>query len=49
MQNAVTVLNVIRDRGRQKLPLEKVYRQFFNEELFLMAYVRLYKNEEPCP
>src|SRR3954469_10795054 len=44
MQNAETVLAVIRDRGRRGLPLERVYRQLFNPELFLMAYARLYQN-----
>ena len=37
MQSAETVLNVIRERGRQGLPLERLYRQLFNKELFLMA------------
>jgi len=44
MQNAATVLSVIRQRGRLKLPLERLYRQLFNPELFLMAYGRLYRN-----
>jgi group II intron reverse transcriptase/maturase len=44
MQNAETVLNVIRERGRQGLPLERVYRQLFNPQFFLMAYARLYQN-----
>jgi group II intron reverse transcriptase/maturase len=44
MQNAETVLHVIRERGRRKLPLERVYRQLFNRELFLMAYANLYGN-----
>jgi group II intron reverse transcriptase/maturase len=44
MQNAEIVLTVIRDRGRRGLPLERVYRQLFNPELFLMAYARLYRN-----
>ena len=44
MQNAETVLRVIHDRGREGLPLERVYRQLFNPELFLMAYGRLYRN-----
>ena len=45
MQNAETVLNVIRERGRRGLPLERVYRQLFNRELFLMAYMNLYGNK----
>ncbi|WP_372352350.1 reverse transcriptase domain-containing protein [Streptomyces sp. KL116D] len=44
MQRAETVLNVIRGRGRRHLPLERLYRQLFNPQLFLMAYGRLYSN-----
>ena len=44
-QNADTVLDVLRDRGRRGLPLERLYRQLFNEQLFLMAYGRLYAND----
>ncbi|MEU9190248.1 reverse transcriptase/maturase family protein, partial [Streptomyces sp. NPDC048484] len=44
MQSAETVLNVIRERGRRGLPLERLYRQLFNRELFLMAYGRIYSN-----
>jgi hypothetical protein len=36
MQNAETVLNIIRERGRRGLPLERLYRQLFNRELFLV-------------
>ncbi|MFC0437836.1 reverse transcriptase/maturase family protein [Kutzneria buriramensis] len=44
MQNAETVLDVIRERGRRDLPLERLYRQLFNPQLFLMAYGRVYRN-----
>ncbi|MGW6603149.1 reverse transcriptase domain-containing protein [Streptomyces sp. NPDC055036] len=44
MQNAETVLHVIRERGRRGLPLERVYRQLFNSSLFLMAYGRIQSN-----
>ncbi|MGI5405102.1 reverse transcriptase domain-containing protein [Streptomyces sp. CA-135486] len=44
MQNAETVLNVIRERGRKRLPLERLYRQLFNPQLFLMAYGRIHAN-----
>ena len=37
MQNAETVLNVIRDRGERGLPLEDIYRQLYNRELYLRA------------
>ena len=44
MQSAETVLSVIRERGRRGLPLERLYRQLFNRELFLLAYGRIYSN-----
>ena len=45
MQNAETVLSIIRERGRRGLPLERLYRQLFNRELFLLAYGRIYSNK----
>ncbi|HKR52664.1 MAG TPA: hypothetical protein VJT72_24405, partial [Pseudonocardiaceae bacterium] len=45
MQGAETVLSVIRERGRKSLPLERLYRQLFNKELFLVAYGRIYSNQ----
>jgi group II intron reverse transcriptase/maturase len=45
MQSAETVLSVIRERGRRGLPLERLYRQLFNRELFLVAYGRIYSND----
>ena len=45
MRNAETVLNIIRDRGRHHLPLERLYRELFNPELFLLAYGRIYANK----
>jgi group II intron reverse transcriptase/maturase len=44
MQSAATVLNLIRERGRQGLPLARVYRQLFNRELYLLAYGKIYRN-----
>jgi retron-type reverse transcriptase len=44
MQNAETVLGVIRERGKRGLPLEDIYRQLYNPELYLRAYGRIYKN-----
>ncbi|MCO1661204.1 reverse transcriptase/maturase family protein, partial [Pseudonocardia humida] len=44
MQNAETVLSVLRDRGRRGLPLEELYRQLFNPHLYLLAIGRLYSN-----
>jgi group II intron reverse transcriptase/maturase len=45
MQSADTVLGVLRERGRRGLPLLRLYRQLFNEQLFLMAYGRVYAND----
>ena len=45
MRTAETVLNVIRDRGERGLPLEDIYRQLYNRELYLRAYGRLYSNQ----
>ncbi|UGQ12035.1 reverse transcriptase/maturase family protein [Yinghuangia sp. ASG 101] len=39
------MLAVIRQRGRNGLPLERIYRQLFNPQLFLMAYGRVYRNK----
>jgi group II intron reverse transcriptase/maturase len=45
MQNAATLLGVIRDRGSKGLPLERVYRHLFNRELYLQAFARISGNE----
>ena len=45
MQTAKTVLNVIRERGEQGLPLENLYRLLYNRNLYLRAYSRLYSNQ----
>ena len=34
MQNAETVLGVLRERGRKGLPLDELYRQLFNPQLY---------------
>ena len=44
MRTAETILNIIQDRGRRKLPLDDVYRQLFNPDMYLRAYAKLYKN-----
>jgi group II intron reverse transcriptase/maturase len=44
MRDAAAVLEVIRDRGRRGLPLERLYRCLFNPELFLLAYGKIYRN-----
>ena len=45
MRNAETVLGVIRERGRRRLPLEDIYRQLYNRDLYLRAYGRIYRND----
>jgi group II intron reverse transcriptase/maturase len=45
MQNAETVLDVLRERGRRGRPLERLYRQMFNPQLYLLAYGRIYANK----
>jgi len=45
MRIAETILNIIQDRGKRKLPLDDVYRQLFNPDMYLRAYAKLYKNE----
>ena len=44
MQSAATVLGVLRERGRRGLPVNELYRQLFNPQLYLLAYGRIYAN-----
>lgn len=44
MRTAQTVLTVIQERGKQKQPLERVYKLLFNRDLYLKAYAKLYPN-----
>jgi group II intron reverse transcriptase/maturase len=45
MRNADTILGIIRERGKQGLPVEDVYRQLYNPALYLMAYANLSANK----
>ncbi len=45
MRTAETILNIIQDRGKRKLPLDDVYRQLYNPDLYLRSYAKLYKND----
>jgi group II intron reverse transcriptase/maturase len=45
MQSAETVLGVLRERGRRGLPLNELYRQLFNPQMYLLAYGRIYSNK----
>jgi group II intron reverse transcriptase/maturase len=44
MRSAEVVLSVLRERGRQGLPCEQLYRQMFNKDLYLLAYGSIYSN-----
>jgi hypothetical protein len=44
MQRAETVLRVIRRLGARREPLKRVYRLLFNQDLYLLAYGRIYRN-----
>ena len=41
MRSAETIFAVLRERGTRGLPLEDLYRQLFNRELYLRAYARI--------
>ena len=45
MRDAETILAIIRERGSRGLPLEDVYRQLYNPDLYLRAYGRIYRND----
>ena len=45
MQDAGTVLAVLRERGRKGLPCDELYRQMFNQDLYLLAYGNIYANQ----
>ena len=45
MQKAEVVLSVLRGRGRKGLPCTQLYRQMFNEDLYLLAYGNIYSNQ----
>ncbi len=45
MQSATKLLNIINDRGKNGLEIERVYRMLYNKELYLLAYQNIYTNE----
>jgi len=45
MRRAETVLSIIQDRGRRGLPVEDLYRQLYNPDLYLRAYAKLYPHK----
>lgn len=44
MQTAKQLLAIIHDRGKRDVPLEDVYRQLYNPDLYLRAYGKIYRN-----
>jgi group II intron reverse transcriptase/maturase len=44
MRTAETILNIIQDRGKRQLPLDDVYRQLYNPDMYLRAYARIQRN-----
>jgi len=45
MRSAEAILEIIRERGKKGLPLERVYKLLFNRNLYLMAYGKIYRND----
>jgi group II intron reverse transcriptase/maturase len=45
LQDATTVLGIIRQRGERRLPLKNLYRQLYNPQFYFRAYARLYSND----
>ena len=45
MRSAETILGIIRNRGTRGLPVNDLYRQLWNPNLYLMAYGRIAKND----
>ena len=44
MRETHTILQLLRERGKKRLPLERVYRLLYHPDLYLMAYGKIYRN-----
>ena len=44
MQTTEALLGLLRERGKRRLPLKRIYRQLYNLNLYLAAYGRIYRN-----
>lgn len=44
MQDAETILAIVRLRGERGLPLHDIYHMLYNPHLYLRAYAKLYAN-----
>jgi retron-type reverse transcriptase len=45
MRSSETVLGMLQDRGKRGVPIQDLYRQLYNPQLYLRAYARLYSND----
>src|SRR5260370_31743724 len=45
MQTTNHILQAIRKLGEKRIPLTRVYRVLFSEDVFLTAYGKLYRNQ----
>src|SRR2546430_1369404 len=44
LQTTEALLGLLRERGKRGLPLNRIYRQLYNRNLYLTAYGRVYRN-----
>ncbi|MCW5853199.1 MAG: maturase [Anaerolineae bacterium] len=44
MRDAATILGIIRERGKRGLPINDLYRQLWNPDLYQLAYGRIARN-----
>ena len=45
MRTAETIIGLLKERGKKRLPLERFYKLLFNRDLFLEAYGKIYRNK----
>ncbi len=45
MQSTESIIHAMQTLGEKRTPLTRVYRQLYNEHLYVSAYSRLYRNE----
>ena len=43
LQTTEALLGLLRERGKRGLPLNRIYRQLYNTNLYLTAYGRVYQ------
>src|SRR6266702_7522836 len=44
LQTTEALLGLLRERGKRGLPLNRIYRQLYNTNLYLTAYGSVYRN-----